>query len=230
MLKENLINVENNIMKACEKAGRNRSEVTLIAVSKTKPVEMLQEVYDQGIRYFGENKVQEMCDKMEVMPKDINWNMIGHLQTNKVKYIVGKTSLIHSVDSLKLAEEIQKQAIKNNVVVDILVEVNIANEETKFGISKEETIQMVKEIAKLDHIRIKGLMTIAPFVENPEDNRLYFREIKQLSVDINNQNIDNVSMDVLSMGMTGDYMVAIEEGATMVRVGTGIFGERNYNI
>lgn len=229
MLKENLINVENNIMKACEKAGRKRSEVTLIAVSKTKPVEMLQEVYDEGIRYFGENKVQEMCDKMEVMPKDINWNMIGHLQTNKVKYIVGKTSLIHSVDSLKLAEEIQKQAIKNNVVVDILVEVNIANEETKFGISKEETIQMVKDIAKLDHIRIKGLMTIAPFVENPEDNRLYFREIKQLSVDINNQNIDNVCMDILSMGMTGDYMVAIEEGSTMVRVGTGIFGERNYN-
>ena len=229
MLKENLINVENNIVKACEKAGRNRSEVTLIAVSKTKPVEMLQEVYDEGIRYFGENKVQEMCDKMEVMPKDINWNMIGHLQPNKVKYIVGKTSLIHSVDSLKLAEEIQKQAIKNNVVVDILVEVNIANEETKFGISKEETIQMVKDIAKLDHIRIKGLMTIAPFVENPEDNRLYFREIKQLSVDINNQNIDNVCMDILSMGMTGDYMVAIEEGSTMVRVGTGIFGERNYN-
>ena len=229
MLKENLINVENNITKACEKAGRNRSEVTLIAVSKTKPVEMLQEVYDQGIRYFGENKVQEMCDKMEVMPKDINWNMIGHLQTNKVKYIVGKTSLIHSVDSLKLAEEIQKQAIKNNVIVDILVEVNIANEETKFGISKEEAIQMVKDIAKLDHIRIKGLMTIAPFVENPEDNRLYFREIKQLSVDINNQNIDNVCMDILSMGMTGDYMVAIEEGSTMVRVGTGIFGERNYN-
>ena len=229
MLKENLINVENNIMKACEKAGRNRSEVTLIAVSKTKPVEMLREVYDEGIRYFGENKVQEMCDKMEVMPKDINWNMIGHLQTNKVKYIVGKTSLIHSVDSLKLAEEIQKQAIKNDVIVDILVEVNIANEETKFGISKEEAIQMVKDIAKLDHIRIKGLMTIAPFVENPEDNRLYFREIKQLSVDINNQNIDNVCMDILSMGMTGDYMVAIEEGATMVRVGTGIFGERNYN-
>lgn len=229
MLKENLINVENNIMKACEKAGRNRSEVTLIAVSKTKPVEMLQEVYDEGIRYFGENKVQEMCDKMEVMPKDINWNMIGHLQTNKVKYIVGKTSLIHSVDSLKLAEEIQKQAIKNNVIVDILVEVNIANEETKFGISKEEAIQMVKDIAKLDYIRIKGLMTIAPFVENPEDNRLYFREIKQLSVDINNQNIDNVCMDILSMGMTGDYMVAIEEGSTMVRVGTGIFGERNYN-
>ena len=191
---------------------------------------MLQEIYNEGIREFGENKVQEMCEKMELMPQDIKWNMIGHLQTNKVKYIIGKTSLIHSVDSLKLAEEIQKQAVKHDVTADILVEVNIANEESKFGISKDETIQMVRDIAKLDHLKIKGLMTIAPFVENPEDNRLYFREIKQLSVDINNQNIDNVSMDVLSMGMTGDYMVAIEEGATMVRVGTGIFGERNYNI
>lgn len=230
MLKENLTKVEENIQKACDKAGRKRSEVTLIAVSKTKPVEMLQEIYNEGIREFGENKVQEMCEKMELMPQDIKWNMIGHLQTNKVKYIIGKTSLIHSVDSLKLAEEIQKQALKHDVTADILVEVNIANEESKFGISKDETIQMVRDIAKLDHLKIKGLMTIAPFVENPEDNRLYFREIKQLSVDINNQNIDNVSMDVLSMGMTGDYMVAIEEGATMVRVGTGIFGERNYNI
>lgn len=230
MLKENLTKVEGNIQKACDKAGRKRSEVTLIAVSKTKPVEMLQEIYDEGIREFGENKVQEMCEKMELMPQDIKWNMIGHLQTNKVKYIIGKTSLIHSVDSLKLAEEIQKQAVKHDVTADILVEVNIANEESKFGISKDETIQMVRDIAKLDHLKIKGLMTIAPFVEDPEDNRLYFREIKQLSVDINNQNIDNVSMDVLSMGMTGDYMVAIEEGATMVRVGTGIFGERNYNI
>lgn len=230
MLKENLTKVKENIQKACDKAGRKRSEVTLIAVSKTKPVEMLQEIYDEGIREFGENKVQEMCEKMELMPQDIKWNMIGHLQTNKVKYIIGKTSLIHSVDSLKLAEEIQKQAVKHDVTADILVEVNIANEESKFGISKDETIQMVRDIAKLDHLKIKGLMTIAPFVEDPEDNRLYFREIKQLSVDINNQNIDNVSMDVLSMGMTGDYMVAIEEGATMVRVGTGIFGERNYNI
>ena len=230
MLKENLTKVEENIQKACDKAGRKRSEVTLIAVSKTKPVEMLLEIYDEGIREFGENKVQEMCEKMELMPQDIKWNMIGHLQTNKVKYIIGKTSLIHSVDSLKLAEEIQKQAVKHDVTADILVEVNIANEESKFGISKDETIQMVRDIAKLDHLKIKGLMTIAPFVEDPEDNRLYFREIKQLSVDINNQNIDNVSMDVLSMGMTGDYMVAIEEGATMVRVGTGIFGERNYNI
>ena len=230
MLKGNLEQVQKNITAASEKAGRDRNEVTLIAVSKTKPVDMLQEIYDCEIRDFGENKVQEMCDKMEVLPKDIHWHMIGHLQTNKVKYIVGKTALIHSVDSLKLANEIQKQAEKKDVIAEILVEVNIAEEESKFGIHKEETVELVKKIAKLPNIRIKGLMTIAPFVENAEDNRLYFREISQLSVDIKNQNIDNVSMDVLSMGMTGDYMVAIEEGATLVRVGTGIFGERNYNI
>lgn len=230
MLKIQLQEVEENIRKACEKAGRSRDEVTLIAVSKTKPVSMLQEVYDCGTRDFGENKVQEMCDKYEELPKDIRWHMIGHLQRNKVKYLMNKTTLIHSVDSLKLAQEIEKQAAKHNIVVDILIEVNIAEEETKFGISKEETITLVREIAKLPHIRIHGLMTIAPFVENPEDNRLYFRQIKELSVDIDNQNIDNVSMNVLSMGMTGDYMVAIEEGANLVRVGTGIFGERNYNI
>lgn len=230
MLQENLAEVEANIVAACERAGRSREEVTLIAVSKTKPVSMLQEVYDMGIRNFGENKVQEMCDKIDVLPHDIKWHMIGHLQTNKVKYIVGKTALIHSVDSLKLAEEIQKQAVKKDVYVPILVEVNIAGEESKFGISKEETMELVRQISSLDHLQIKGLMTIAPFVENAEDNRLYFRGIRQLSVDIANQNIDNVSMDILSMGMTGDYAVAIEEGATMVRVGTGIFGARNYNI
>lgn len=230
MLKENLANVEKKVNEACAKAGRKREEVTLIAVSKTKPVDMLQEIYDCGVRDFGENKVQEMCDKIEVLPDDIKWHMIGHLQTNKVKYIVGKTKLIHSVDSLKLAQEIQKQAVKKDVTVPVLIEVNIAEEESKFGIKKEETIDLVKSIAQLDHVKIMGLMTIAPYVENPEDNRLYFRGIKQLSVDINNQNIDNVCMDILSMGMTGDYEVAIEEGATMVRVGTGIFGERNYNI
>ena len=170
-----------------------------------------------------------MCEKMEVMPKDIHWHMIGHLQTNKVKYIVGKTSLIHSVDSLHLAKEIQKQAIKHDCSCDILVEVNIAGEASKFGTSRDEAISLVEEIAKLDHIHIKGLMTIAPFVDDPEDNRQYFRDIKQLSVDIAHKNIDNVSMNVLSMGMTGDYTVAIEEGATMVRVGTGIFGERDYS-
>lgn len=229
MLKDNLHQVQQNIKAACDRAHRNYSDVTLIAVSKTKPVEMLSEIYDEGIREFGENKAQEMCEKMEVMPKDIHWHMIGHLQTNKVKYIVGKTSLIHSVDSLHLAKEIQKQAIKHDCSCDILVEVNIAGEASKFGTSRDEAISLVEEIAKLDHIHIKGLMTIAPFVDDPEDNRQYFRDIKQLSVDIAKKNIDNVSMNVLSMGMTGDYTVAIEEGATMVRVGTGIFGERDYS-
>lgn len=230
MLCENLKKVEDNVDAACRKAGRSRDEVTLIAVSKTKPVEMLSTIYNQGIRDFGENKVQEMCDKMEQLPSDIRWHMIGHLQTNKVKYIVGHTTLIHSVDSLHLAKEIEKHAEKKDVTVDILVEVNIAEEESKFGIHKEETYELVRQIAALPHVHICGLMTIAPYVENPEDNRMYFRGIRQLSVDIAEQNIDNVDMDVLSMGMTGDYMVAIEEGATIVRVGTGIFGERNYNI
>ena len=230
MLKENLTQVEENICNACEKACRDRKEVTLIAVSKTKPVEMLQEIYDLGIRDFGENKVQELTDKCEEMPADIKWHMIGHLQRNKVKYIVDKVALIHSVDSYRLAQEIDIQAHKKGVVVPILVEINIAEEDSKFGIHKDEVFKLVEEIASLTHLTVKGLMTIAPFVEDPEDNRKYFREIHQLSVDIKEKNIDNVSMEILSMGMTGDYTVAIEEGATMVRVGTGIFGRRNYNI
>ncbi len=228
MLKENLKTVEEHVQEACKRAGRSREEVTLIAVSKTKPLEMLQEIYGEGVRDFGENKVQELCDKMEQLPSDIHWHMIGHLQRNKVKYIVGKVALIHSVDTYRLAEEINIQAKKRGIIVPILVEVNIADEETKFGTTAEDAMLLVEEISKLENVRIKGLMTIAPFVENPEDNRLYFRKIKQLSVDITNKNIDNVSMEILSMGMTGDYEVAIEEGATMVRVGTGIFGARNY--
>lgn len=230
MLKENLLKVQENIRIACEKAGRDMSEVTLIAVSKTKPVSMLKEVYDAGIRQFGENKVQELTEKEEQLPKDIRWHMIGHLQRNKVKYIIGKTALIHSVDSLRLAEEISRQSTKQQVISDILVEVNIAGEESKFGISNQEAIALVSEIAALPGIHIRGLMTIAPFVSNGEENRAYFRKMKELSVDIMKQNIDNVNMDILSMGMTGDYTVAIEEGSTMVRVGTGIFGERSYNI
>ncbi|WP_294785797.1 YggS family pyridoxal phosphate-dependent enzyme [uncultured Eubacterium sp.] len=230
MLRENIQKVEENIEAACKRAGRDRSEVTLIAVGKTKPVEMLQEVYDTGIREFGENKVQEMMDKYEVLPKDIHWHMIGHLQRNKVKYLMGKAALIHSVDSLRLAEEISAQSVKHAVTTDILIEVNIAGEESKFGTSKEEAIALVEDAAKLPNIHICGLMTIAPYVDDPEDNRKYFRGIRELSVDIKEKNIDNVDMRILSMGMSGDYEVAIEEGSTMVRVGTGIFGARNYNI
>ena len=230
MLKENLEEEEEKIAKACEHAGRAREEVTLIAVSKTKPIEMLQEIYDEGIRDFGENKVQELTEKYEVMPKDMKWHMIGHLQRNKVKYIVDKVTLIHSVDSLRLAETISREAEKKGVTVPILIEVNIAGEETKFGLSsKEEVISLTEQIAALPNLSVKGLMTVAPPVKDPEENRPFFREIRQLSVDITNKNIDNVSMEILSMGMTNDYTVAIEEGATMVRVGTGIFGARDYS-
>lgn len=229
MLKENLMQVEEKINAACQRAGRSRSEVTLIAVSKTKPIPMLSEIYAEGIRNFGENKVQEILEKHEELPNDIKWHMIGHLQRNKVKSVIDKVSLIHSVDSFRLAEEINIQAKKKNITVPILVQVNIAGEDTKFGITREDAIVLTEQIAELDNLRIQGLMTIAPLVNDPEDNRQYFRGIRQLSVDIRNKNIDNVCMDILSMGMTGDYEVAIEEGATMVRVGTGIFGARNYN-
>ncbi|MFR4350920.1 MAG: YggS family pyridoxal phosphate-dependent enzyme [Roseburia sp.] len=228
MLAENLKAVERQIEEACKRAGREREDVTLIAVSKTKPVAMLQEVYSEGVRDFGENKVQELCDKIEQLPRDIKWHMIGHLQRNKVKYIVGNVALIHSVDTYRLAEEINIHAKKKNITVPILVEINIAGEKTKFGTAAEDAMLLVEDISKLENVRIMGLMTIAPPVVDPEENRPYFRKIKQLSVDIINKNIDNVSMEILSMGMTGDYAVAIEEGATMVRVGTGIFGERNY--
>lgn len=227
--KKNLEVIEENICNACKKAGRSRDEVTLIAVSKTKPIEDLQAVYDLNIRDFGENKVQELKDKIEVMPKDMKWHMIGHLQRNKVKYIIGKVELIHSVDSLRLAEEISKQAKKNNVNADILVEVNIGDEDSKFGISTDEVIELVKDIAKLENISIKGLMCVAPYVVDSEENRPLFHKIKDLSVDIMKENIDNVSMSILSMGMSNDYQVAIEEGATMVRIGSNLFGKRDYS-
>ena len=227
-IQENIKYVENIIATECQKAGRGRDEVTLIAVSKTKPVDMLMEAYEYGCRDFGENKVQELLDKYEVMPKDIRWHMIGHLQRNKVKYIVDKVYMIHSVDSLRLAEEISKEAVKKNVCVNILVEVNVANEETKFGTTCGEVKQLVQDIAKLPNICVKGLMTIAPFVEDAEKNRPIFSKLRKIAVDITGENIDNITMENLSMGMTGDYAVAVSEGATCVRVGTGIFGARQY--
>lgn len=228
MVAENLAQVQKNINESCSKINRDPNEVTLIAVSKTKPVEMLKEAYDAGARVFGENKVQEIVDKYDQMPSDVKWHMIGHLQRNKVKYIVDKVAMIHSVDSLRLAETIEKEAAKKAVIVPILIEVNVAQEESKFGLKPEEVLPFIEQISDFSHIRIKGLMTIAPYVDNAEENREIFRELKKLSVDIAAKNINNVIMSVLSMGMTGDYMVAVQEGATMVRVGTGIFGARNY--
>lgn len=230
MLEENLTFVENEIQEACRRAGRKREDVTLIAVSKTKPVSELMKAYDLGVRIFGENKVQELSDKYEELPKDIHWHMIGHLQRNKVKYIIDKVDLIHSVDSARLAETIEKEAAKRDITVNILIEVNVAGEESKFGVAPEELPGLIEEIAGFSHIRVQGLMTIAPFVEESEENRQIFRDLRKLSVDIAEKNVDNITMRVLSMGMTNDYSVAIEEGATMVRVGTGIFGARNYAI
>ncbi len=230
MLKENYSIVENLINDACKKAGREREEVELISVSKTKPLSMIKDAISLGYRVFGENKVQELVDKYEHLDTDIKWHLIGHLQTNKVKYIIDKVAMIHSVDSLKLAQVIQKEAEKKNVICNILLEVNVAEEDTKFGLKVEEVESLIYQIKDFTNIKICGLMTIAPFVDNPEENRIHFKRLRQLLLDINSKNIDNVNMNVLSMGMTNDYLVAIEEGATMIRVGTGIFGERHYNV
>lgn len=228
MLKEQLAEVEEKIQAACDRAGRKREEITLIAVSKTKPLHVLQEAYDIGVRVFGENKVQELSEKYDALPVDIQWHMIGHLQTNKVKYIIDKAYLIHSVDSIKLAETIEREASKKNLTANILVEVNVAEEESKFGLKISEVIPFIEKISTFPHLHVCGLMTIAPFVDNSEENRPIFANLHKLSVDIAGKNIDNVNVSILSMGMTNDYEVAIEEGATMVRVGTGIFGARNY--
>ena len=207
MVQEQLEEVRQNIRNACERSGRKVEDVTLIAVSKTKPVPMLQEAYDAGARDFGENKVQEILEKEPQLPSDIRWHMIGHLQKNKVRQVIDK-------------------AVKRDLDVSILLEVNVAGEESKFGFAPEEVEEAAREIAKYPHVHIQGLMTIAPFVENSEENRGVFKKLYELYVDMKRKNIDNVTMNVLSMGMTGDYQTAIEEGATMVRVGTGIFGTR----
>lgn len=227
-IKENIIHVEKRIEEAAKRAGRKREEILLLAVSKTMPVETIREAVDCGLTALGENKVQEIMEKYDQMGPDISWHLIGHLQTNKVKYIIDKVDMIHSVDSLKLAEEIEKRAAQKGIVANILIEVNVSRENSKFGVLPENLEQLLQSIGNLSHICVKGLMTVAPFVENSEENRHYFRLLRQLLVDMNAKKMNNITMNVLSMGMTGDYEVAIEEGATIVRVGTGIFGERNY--
>ena len=249
MMKENILEIEQRIQKACERAGRSRSEVTLIAVSKTMPNEKLVEAYHLGMRSFGENKVQELVQKYEDLSQEFDnateWHMIGHLQRNKVKYIVDKATLIHSVDSIRLAEQISQEAIKQDVVCNILLEVNIADEDTKYGATIDEVPALLHEVLQLKNIKVRGLMTVAPYTDNPEKNREYFKKLRQLYVDIKSKNNDNncngnnieetaprynlSNFNVLSMGMTGDFEIAIEEGATIIRVGTGIFGERDYS-
>ncbi|MBO4389678.1 MAG: YggS family pyridoxal phosphate-dependent enzyme [Lachnospiraceae bacterium] len=235
-ISDNLGSVRENIRKACEKAGRDPGEVTLIAVSKTNPAAAVIDAVENGDQLvFGENKVQELCEKIDevaaALPEaQIRWHMIGHLQRNKVKYLMGRVELIHSVDSLRLAEEIDKESAKAGVITPILLEVNMAEEESKFGLKAEEVEPLLMQLSSFKHIQVKGLMTIAPYVSDPEENRPVFRAMRELFIDMNAKNMDNISMNILSMGMTGDYQVAVEEGATMVRVGTGIFGARNYSV
>ncbi|MDD2958308.1 MAG: YggS family pyridoxal phosphate-dependent enzyme [Lachnospiraceae bacterium] len=230
MLRDNLHQIQDRIQQACLRSKRLPEEVTLIAVSKTKPISMIEEIMAEQVVDFGENKPQELKKKYESLPENLRWHMIGHLQRNKVKYIIGKACLIHSVDTVGLAQTIDTEAEKHQLIMPVLVEVNIAREDSKFGVMQENVLDFIKEISKFPHIHVDGLMTIAPYTENPENNRKYFKELKKLYVDIKGKNIDNVTMCNLSMGMTGDFEVAIEEGATMVRVGTGIFGERDYSI
>ena len=226
MIKENLEEIRRRVESACERCGRDKKEVTLIAVSKTKPLTALLDAYAGGVRDFGENKVQEILDKHPGMPADTRFHMIGHLQRNKVRQVLGKTVLIHSVDSLRLAEQIESEAARLGIRADILLEINVSAEESKYGFSLAEAEEKIRIISRMPHLHICGLMTIAPFVSNPEENRDIFKKLSNFYVDMSNENIDNVTMSVLSMGMTGDYEVAVEEGATMIRVGTGIFGTR----
>jgi len=226
MVRENLNQVESAVRETLENCGRKREDVTLIAVSKTKPVEMVREAYDCGIRDFGENKVKEMLNKEPQLPGDIRWHMIGHLQTNKVKSVLGKTVLIHSIDTLKLCDTIDFEARKAKLNVRGLLEVNVTGEETKFGFSPEELIPLLERLKQYRNLKICGLMTVAPNVTDPEENRPVFQRLSQLSIDIKCKKVDNVTMDILSMGMTGDYRIALQEGATCIRVGTGIFGAR----
>ena len=240
-MEKRISDIKIRIDAACERSGRSSSEVTLIAVSKTKPLHMVEEAYKLGIRNFGENKVQELVRKHDELYNEysdsIKWHQIGHLQRNKVKQVIDKAVLIHSVDSIRLGHMIEQEASKKNIICDILIQINIAKEDTKEGVTIDELIPLFMELIRLPHIRVRGLMTIAPYVTNPEKNRDYFNKMRQLFIDIKTKNIDNGltdiyfvpnSFNILSMGMSGDFEVAVEEGATMVRIGTGIFGERDY--
>ena len=229
MLVENLRNVQEKIAAACQRVGRDPREVTLVAVSKTKPLADIETLIPAGQMDYGENYVQELVGKYEQVSRPVRWHMIGHLQRNKVKYIIDKVELIHSVDTLSLAEQIEKEAARRSLTAEILVQVNVAGEDTKFGLAPEDVEAFLDKISPLSHVHVAGLMTSAPYVTNPEENRCYFQKLHKLFIDIRAKNIDNIDMKILSMGMTNDYEIAVEEGATMLRVGTGIFGERNYN-
>ncbi len=228
-ISKNLEDIKHRIKRAAEVSGRNENDILLLGVTKTVDIDRIKTLMDCGIKNLGENRVQELTEKYEIIGDEARWHLIGHLQTNKVKYIVNKVKLIHSVESLRLAEEIDRQARKHDKVMDILVEVNVSGEESKFGVKPNEVYDFIQKASSFDGIRIRGLMTVAPFVENPQENRVYFEQMYKLFIDMKHKNNDNINMTYLSMGMTNDYEVAIEEGSNIVRIGTGIFGARNYN-
>ncbi|SKC87321.1 YggS family pyridoxal phosphate-dependent enzyme [Maledivibacter halophilus] len=229
IIEENINNVLENIENACEKINKNPDEINLVAVTKTIEPERINTALKTGIKNIGENKVQEIMEKYDKINYNPHWHLIGHLQTNKVKYIIDKVDLIHSLDSIRLAEEINKRAKKINRIMNVLIQINIADDEAKFGISHNEIDGFIKELSKFENIKVEGLMTIVPYMDNKEKVRPYFRKMKEIFEDLKNCDYENINMKYLSMGMTNDYIVAIEEGANMIRVGTAIFGERDYS-
>lgn len=229
MIADNIFKIRQRIRESCLKVGRNPDEVTIVAVTKMVPVDKIKEAVNSGIVDIGENKVQELLEKRNSI-ENVRWHFVGHLQTNKVKYLIDFVHLIHSVDSLKLAFEIDKRARKINRFVDVLIEVNTSGEKTKYGVKPDEVVGLVKQISEsCDFVRIKGLMTVAAFLPNPEDVRPMFRLLRELKDEIAKFNFKNVEMEHLSMGMSNDFEVAVEEGATLVRIGTAIFGPRINN-
>ncbi len=227
-VKDNLMLIEQNIDKALQRSGRTKDKVDIIAVTKTVGIEQITEAIDAGLDKIGENRVQEFLKKYDNIDREVEYHMIGHLQSNKVKYIIDKVSLIHSLDRISLAKELDKRAKRNNLTVNVLIQVNIAEEKSKYGLKVDQVIPFIEDISQYENIRVKGLMTIAPFVEDPEEVRWVFRDLSRLGETIGNKDYKNVEMEILSMGMTNDYEVAIEEGSNMVRIGTGLFGKRNY--
>ncbi|NLV75720.1 MAG: YggS family pyridoxal phosphate-dependent enzyme [Tissierellia bacterium] len=227
-VKDNLMLIEQNIDKALQRSGRTKDKVDIIAVTKTVGIEQITEAIDAGLDKIGENRVQEFLKKYDNIDREVEYHMIGHLQSNKVKYIIDKVSLIHSLDRISLAKELDKRAKRNNLTVNVLIQVNIAEEKSKYGLKVDQVIPFIEDISQYENIRVKGLMTIAPFVEDPEEVRWVFRDLRRLGETIGNKDYKNVEMEILSMGMTNDYEVAIEEGSNMVRIGTGLFGKRNY--
>jgi len=227
LIAENIEKVKKRVFSAAERSGRNPCDIKIIAVTKTVSAEAVEEAIKSGITDMGENRVQELCSKYEIINNKCSWHLIGHLQKNKVKYVIDKVRLIHSVDSVELAEEINKHAAKANKIMDVLVQVNVSGEETKFGIEPGQVYNFLTKLSGLGNIKVRGLMTIAPLVSEKEDVRPIFRQLKKIFIDMKNENIDNISMEFLSMGMSNDFEVAIEEGSNMVRIGTAIFGKRN---